>query len=208
MRRCLICDDHELVRAALAAAVAGRWTGVTVTEVGDFPAAWSTAAEGYDLILADLKMPGAAGADGIARLRAAAPETPLLVVTGTPDDRVMMDLLALGVAGFVSKTESTAIILAAIELALAGGRYLPPRVAELAAGSVAGVAADEQPAPVSSRQRDVLRLIAGGRSNKEIALALGVSPATVKAHVAGAIAAIGAQNRTDAAVRARSRGWI
>lgn len=205
MRRCLIADDHELVRGALAAAVAGRWPDAEVTEAADFPAAWAAAA-GQDLILADLLMPGATGPEGIARLHALAPATPLMVITGTHDDRTLLDLLALGVAGFLGKTASTAVILAAIELVLAGGRYLPPRVAELAAG--AGAARIDEPAPVSARQREVLRLIAGGRSNKEIALALQVSPATIKTHVASAIAALGAQNRTDAAVKARSRGWI
>lgn len=205
MRRCLIADDHALVRAALVGAVAGRWPAVTTVEAADYPAAWAAAA-GNDLILADLQMPGAAGIGGIARLHALAPATPLVVITGVGDDRVLLDLLALGVAGFLGKNEGTAVILAAIELVLAGGRYLPPRVAELAAGPAA--ASSDAPSPVSPRQREVLRLIAGGRSNKEIALALGVSPATIKTHVAGAIAAIGAQNRTDAAIRARERGWI
>lgn len=205
MRRCLICDDHELVRGALAAAVSSRWPDIAVQEAGDFPAAWAAAA-GQDLILADLLMPGAAPVDGVARLHALALATPLVVITGTPDDRMLLELLALGVAGFIGKNESTAMILAAIEVALAGGRYLPARIAELAAGAVDVPASG--PAPVSTRQREVLRLIAGGQSNKEIAITLHLSPATVKAHVAGAIAAIGAQNRTDAAVQARSRGWI
>jgi DNA-binding NarL/FixJ family response regulator len=206
MRRCLICDDHELVRGALAVAIGGRWPDAEIVEVASFPQAWAAAAAGYDLILADLVMPGVTGTQGIARLHALAPATPLMVITGTHDDRALLDLLALGVAGFIGKNESTAVILAALELVLAGGRYLPPRVAELAAGGhpEPGTA----PSPVSARQREVLQLIAGGQSNKQIALALRVSPATVKTHVASAIAAIGAQNRTDAAVMARSRGWI
>ena len=204
MRRCLIADDHELVRDALAGAVAGRWPAAELVEAGDFPSAWARA-EGNDLILADLLMPGADGTEGIARLHALAPATPLVVITGTHDDRALLALLSLGVAGFLGKTEGTAVILAAIELVLAGGRYLPPRVAELAAGNNAS---PPEPSPVSPRQREVLRLIADGRSNKEIALALRVSPATVKTHVATAIAALGAQNRTDAAVKARGRGWI
>lgn len=205
MRRCLIADDHELVRAALAGAIAARWPDAEIVQAGDFPTACA-AAPGNDLILADLLMPGATGAAGIERLLAAAPATPVVVVTGSADDRALLDLLALGVAGFLGKNEGTAVILAAIELVLAGGRYLPPRVAELAAS--AAPLPEPDPSPVSPRQREVLRLIAGGRSNKEIALALNVSPATVKTHVATAIAAIGAQNRTDAAVKARSRGWI
>ena len=204
MRRCLIADDHELVRDALAGAVAGRWPEAELVEAGDFPTAWARA-EGNDLILADLLMPGATGTEGIARLHALAPATPLVVITGTHDDGALMALLSLGVAGFLGKNEGTAVILAAIELVLAGGRYLPPRVAELAAGVGA---TPPEASPISPRQREVLRLIAGGQSNKEIALALHVSPATVKTHVATAIAVLGAQNRTDAAIKARGRGWI
>lgn len=205
MRSCLIADDHALIRDALAGAVAGRWPDATVAQAGDFPAAWA-AATGHDLILADVNMPGATGAEGIARLLALAPATPLLVITGVADDAMLLALLGLGVAGFLGKNEGSAVILAAIELVLAGGRYLPPRVAELAAG--AATMPERAPSPVSPRQREVLRLIAGGRSNKEIAQALHVSPATIKTHVASAIAAVGALNRTDAAVKARSRGWI
>ena len=205
MRSCLIADDHALVRDALAGALLGRWPEATVTQAADYPTAWASATE-VELILADLNMPGAIGIEGIARLQALAPATPLVVITGSADDRALLDLLAVGVAGFLGKNEGTAVILAAIELVLAGGRYLPPRVAELAAGATTTPAPD--PAPVSPRQREVLRLIASGHSNKEIAQALHVSPATIKTHVASAIAAVGAQNRTDAAVKARSRGWI
>ena len=216
MQSCLICDDHALVREALAGAVARRWPMTTIAQAGSFPEAWARAEErpggGHDLCLADLAMPGANEREGIAGLRRAAPTMPVLVITGSHDDRLLLDLIGDGVAGFVPKTSGTDIIMAAIELVLAGGRYMPPRVAELAAQvqGGAGLSAESRtPKPaVTARQADVLRLVADGYSNKEIARALDLSPATVKTHVAQTIAAIGATNRTEAAIRARALGLI
>ena len=203
MRSCLIADDHALVRGALAAMVASRWPGATTVEATDFPGAWAVA-PGHDLILSDLDMPGATPVDGIARLRAAAPDTPLVVVTGSHDDALLLDLLAAGVAGFVAKTAPPAVIGAAIDLVLAGGRYLPPRLAELVAASVRPAAGGG----MTSRQVEVLRLVAGGGTNKDIARALGVAPSTVKTHVAQVLAIVGAATRTAAAAAARAQGLV
>jgi DNA-binding NarL/FixJ family response regulator len=212
MQSCLICDDHDLVREALAGAVASRWPAIRITQAANFPDAWALAAAIPDLCMVDLAMPGADERAGIAGLRAAAPAVPILVITGSHDDRLLLDLLSDGVAGFVPKTSGTGIIMAAIDLVLAGGRYMPPRVAELAAHASPEpeAAPDARPARpmVTPRQADVLRLVALGHSNKEIARDLILSPATVKTHVAQAIAAIGATNRTDAAIRARALGLI
>lgn len=212
MRSCLICDDHELVREALAGAIAGRWPGAQITQAADFDQAWALARSGPDLCLVDLMMPGAGPVEGVAGVLDIAPETRLLVVTGSHDDGVLLELLGRGVHGFVQKTSSSEVILAAIELVLAGGLYLPPRVAELAGARSASPAAPPPPQPgsrlVTDRQKQVLTLIARGLSNKEIARDLGVSPATVKTHVTNAIGSVGAANRTEAAMRARALGLI
>ncbi len=213
MRSCLICDDHALVRDALAMAIELRWPEAEILHASDFDEARRQAAHCPRLCLADLVMPGAAPLDGIAAIRAAAPEAAVIVVTGSTDDTLLLALLAMGVDGFIPKTAPKDVILAAVELVLLGTRYLPPRVAELLRGAsveappAQSTEVDTRPAP-TDRQRDVLRLIAEGKSNKEIARHLGVSPATVKTHVAHGIAAIGALNRTDAAIRARARGLI
>lgn len=217
MKTCLICDDHEMMREALTGAVALGWPDVAVVQASDYPAAWAAAAKGPDLIISDLVMPGSAPVEGIRRLAEAAPDTPILVVTGNEDDGVLLELIKLGVAGFAPKTSKSAVIEAAIRLVLAGGRYLPPRLAELATRDTASVAPSAAApkltpegfaARLTDRQLDVLRLIAGGGSNKEIARDLDLSPATIKAHTAAAIAALGAANRTEAAMRARELGLI
>lgn len=211
MKSCLICDDHALVREALAGTVHMGWPEATVDVVGDFPTAWAMAeAKAYDLIICDLIMPGSgplAGIDGVVR---AAPDTSLLVVTGTEDDALLLDLLDRGVAGFAPKSASGSIIEAAIRLILAGGRYLPPRLAEIASariddGSVPAIRDDvaRLAERLTDRQMDVLRLMAKGYSNKEIARQLQLAPSTVKTHLSQLLTHLGASNRTDASIKAR-----
>lgn len=210
MKACLICDDHALVREALSGAVRLGWPNTRVTTVNDFPSAWA-AAPGHDCCIADLVMPGADPLTGIAGLRRVAPDMTILVVTGTEDDRLLLELLALGIAGFAPKSASGAIIEAALHLIEAGGRYLPARLVDIAASRILQPQRTLSPAVpevcrglLSDRQLSVLRLAAGGRSNKEIAISLGLSPATVKTHLATIQATLGARNRTDAAARARA----
>jgi len=212
MQTCLICDDHAMMREALAGAVAIGWPDAAVIQAADFPAAWTAAASARpDLILSDLVMPGAAPVEGVRRLREAAPGAPILVITGNEEDATLLALFDLGIAGFAPKTSKSAIIEAAIRLVLAGGRYLPPRIAELAAGrrgpseAPGGFVTGPR---LTERQTDVLKLIATGQSNKEIARDLDLSPATIKAHAAAAIAALGAVNRTEAVIKARGLGLI
>jgi DNA-binding NarL/FixJ family response regulator len=200
-----------MMREALAGAIGDGWPGVQVVQAADYPSAWSAAENGPDLILSDLVMPGATPLDGIARLRAAAPHAPILVITGNEDDELLLALFDLGIAGFAPKTSRSALIEAAVRLVLAGGRYLPPEVLDLV-GRRSGAAPSSPPAgPVvrlTERQTEILRLMADGGSNKEIARALDLSPATVKTHAAAAFAGLGVVNRTEAVMRARSLGLI
>jgi DNA-binding NarL/FixJ family response regulator/signal transduction histidine kinase len=211
MKSCLICDDHAMMREALAGAVALGWPAAEITQAADFPQAWAAASRGPELIISDLVMPGAGPVDGVRRLREAAPASPILVVTGAEEDEVLLALFELGIAGFAPKTSRSEIIEAAIRLVLAGGRYLPPRLAEIAISRSGGATPGAHLAPgprLTERQTDVLRLSAQGRSNKEIARELDLSPATVKAHIAAGLAVLGAANRTEAVVRARELGLI
>jgi DNA-binding NarL/FixJ family response regulator len=156
-------------------------------------------------------MPGAAPVDGIRRLRQIAPETPILVVTGSEDDEVLLALFRLGIGGFAPKTSRSALIEAAIRVILAGGRYLPPRVVEIADRHDAlpdGYARQGLTPRLTDRQTAVLQQMAAGKSNKEIARALRLSLPTIKAHAAAAMAALACANRTEAVVRARELGLI
>ncbi|KAB7647717.1 response regulator [Polymorphobacter fuscus] len=205
LHRCLIADDHPLLRDSLAMLITARWPAAEVLTAGSFPDAWSRAAEAPDLCILDLAMPGADPLAGVAGVRAAAPDSRIVIVTGSDEDSVLLGLVAAGIAGFVPKRLPSPLLLAAIELVLAGGRYLPDRLAEIA---VENEQSRRCAAPVTPRQVEVLRLMAAGLTNKAIAKALGVSPATVKTHAALAISAVGATNRTDAAIRAAAAGLI
>jgi DNA-binding NarL/FixJ family response regulator len=223
MNTCLICDDHALVREALVGTVKMAWPNAKISVVGDFPSAWASAATQPELCIADLIMPGATPLLGIQGIMSAAPNTKILVVTGTEDDALLMGLLKFGVAGFAPKTASGSIIEAAIRLILAGGRYFPPRLADLASAWVDAPASSATTrvndstlnnerdrldasvlAQLTSRQIDVLKLVSEGQSNKEIARALGLAPSTVKTHLEHLMEALGVANRTEAATKMKS----
>ncbi|MBX3485081.1 response regulator transcription factor [Phenylobacterium sp.] len=186
--RGLICDDHPLMREALAAAMRDRWPDLDLAEAGDYPAAWALAEAEPDFCLLDLGMPGAEPLAGLAGLKTRAPDAVLIVITGITDTALLDSVRAAGVAGLFSKNAEADLLLEAIRARLPGlqameASRLPPR------------------------QQEVLALLAEGRTNKEIAQRLGISPATVKIHVARLTAWLGAVNRTDAVARAQ-RGRI
>lgn len=183
--RGLICDDHPLMREALTGAMRDRWPEVALDEAGDYPSAWALAETARpDFLLVDLSMPGAEPVAGIEGLRTRAPEAAMLVVTGIEDEAVLAAVRACGVAGVYSKNAEAELLMEAI-----GAR-------------VPGLKACEA-ARLPPRQREVLGLLAEGLTNKEIARRLGISPATVKVHVARLSEWLGAVNRTDAVARAQ-----
>jgi DNA-binding NarL/FixJ family response regulator len=187
--RGLICDDHPLMREALAGAMRDRWPHLTLDEAGDFPTAWALAEAGPDVCLVDLGMPGADPVEGVAGLRARAPEALILVLTGLIDEDLLEAVRACGVTAIFSKnTDAEALIQA---------------IGALAPGLQAMAASRLPP-----RQQEVLGLLAEGLTNKEIARRLGISPATVKIHVARLSTWLGAANRTDAVARAQRARMI
>lgn len=200
----LVCDDHVLLREAIIGTLIGAWPNAQITEAGSFTASWSAAEQGHDLCICDLKMPGAEPMEGIARIKRVAPDLPLLIVTGTEDDALMLRLLELGVDGFVRKDVGGKVMLAAIRLIEAGERHVPSRLLSLMTPSVSQ---SDQPR-LTDQQRKVIARVAQGDSNKAIALNLGVAPSTVKTHLDHAMRQLGATSRFEAAKLARSAGLI
>lgn len=205
------------MREALVGSVKLAFPGATIAEAGDFPSAWAAAASRPDLILNDLGMPGATPADGIGGLIAAAPGVPLLVITANEEDALLLQLFDMGISGLIPKSSPGRIIEAAIRLILAGGRYLPDRVIELAsarsgdvppaarmAARPAGSGADR----LTARQIEVIEMMAQGQTNKEIARAFGISPATVKAHAMAACMSLGVSTRAEAVARVQRLGLL
>ncbi len=169
-----------------------------------------------DLCIVDYHIPGEDSAAGLAQLRQAIGAGKLLVFSGSQSDEDLRIALASGADGFLPKSSPPEVIEAAVRLVLAGGRYIPRRVEELAFAAAPGGAAPAPPAepaaarpgPLTERQATVLELLATGLSNKEIARELGIAPATVKAHIAQISALLHARNRTEAVAHARRAGLI
>jgi DNA-binding NarL/FixJ family response regulator len=196
--RIAIADDHPLMRAALASALASLAPRVEFPEACNHAEALAlVSCEPLpDLMLMDLHMPGANGLDGVREIRQRAPQVPLVVVSADDDPAAVRASLALGVAGFIPKTESPAVIASAVRLILAGGIYAPP--------GLVGAAALPTPASgLTERQMDVVRLLARGLSNKAIARELGVSEGTVKVHLLAVFRVLDVRNRTSAVLAAR-----
>jgi DNA-binding NarL/FixJ family response regulator len=196
----LLADDHEMVRLALKVALAPLGDGLGFVEAGTAEAALAAAAANPDLDLAliDVNMPGMGGVEGVRRLRAAHPALPLVVCSASEDAAVVREILALGASAFIPKSDSTQVILQAVQLVLAGGTYVPPRLVARDPPAASG-----RIDSLTARQQDVLRELAKGRPNKLIARELDISEATVKVHLLAIFRVLGARNRTEAVLVAQ-----
>ncbi len=197
----LIADDHPLFRQALALAVAAVAPRARVIEAGTLAAAAKAAAEAPDLrlITLDLKMPGAIGYSGIALLHAEKPDVPILVVSSAEGGNAAEEARAFGAVGFLRKDADLARIEDAIRAALAGTPVSQRKAEPLdpVRREVAGL---------TPTQLRVLLAVLDGKLNKQIAHELGISEATVKAHMTAIMRKLDVQNRTQAALVARSLG--
>jgi DNA-binding NarL/FixJ family response regulator len=207
----LVADDHALIRAGLVQALSGMDPESTVYEASDADEAMAIvrAHPDLELILLDLFMPGANGFDLLSRVCGEAGGTPVVVLSGSDDPAHMRKALDCGAAGFIPKSAAPAVIFTAIGLVLAGGIYVPPDLVHAPEPSDSDSLAppDSTSETLTARQKEVLRLIAQGRSNKQIARDLAVSENTVKVHVAAILRTLGASNRTEAVMLARGRGF-
>jgi DNA-binding NarL/FixJ family response regulator len=200
--RIAIADDHPLMRAALQSALATLAPQMRFLEAANQAQTLALVASepAPDLLLMDLHMPGTQGAEGVREVRARAPHVPLAIVSAEDDPASVRKLLALGVSGFIPKTDSPAVIASAVRLILAGGVYVPPN---LVAETSARTANDATAPGLTGRQMDVLRLLARGLSNKAIARELGVSEGTVKVHLLAVFRVLDVRNRTAAVLAAQ-----
>lgn len=192
------------MRAALVSALARIGDDVQFMEAANQAAALALVEKppGPDLMLMDLHMPGADGIEGVRAVRERAPHVPLAIVSADEDAAAIRAMLALGVSGFIPKTDSPAVIESAVRLILAGGVYVPPRLVNGAAGGATPSSAALS-SGLTARQMDVVRLLARGLSNKAIARELGVSEGTVKVHLLAIFRALDVRNRTRAVLAAQ-----
>jgi len=199
----LIADDHPLFRQALSLAVQRVAPDMVLREAGTLAAALRSCGEAEDLrlILLDLKMPGAVGYSGIALLHAEKPEVPILVVSSAEGESAAQEARAFGAIGFLRKDSDLSVIEAAIARALDSA---PPTPAPAPAQPVDEVR--QTVAGLTPTQLKVLLAVLEGQLNKQIAHSLGMSEATVKAHMTAIMRKLDVRNRTQAALVARSLG--
>tara|TARA_R110000782_G_scaffold78276_5_gene155137 strand:+ start:14370 stop:14996 length:627 start_codon:yes stop_codon:yes gene_type:complete len=197
----LIADDHPLFRQAMAMAVQMVRPDARIVESANLPTALNEAVAADDLILIllDLKMPGAEGYSGVALLHAEKPAVPILVVSSADAAQGARDALRFGAVGFIGKDAELTHIEDAIRDALAGKKMEAPK--DEALDSVAAYIAALTPT-----QLKVLLGVMEGRLNKQIAYDLGISEATVKAHMTAIMKKLDVQNRTQAVLVARALG--
>jgi DNA-binding NarL/FixJ family response regulator len=195
----IVADDHPLFRDALRRTVESAFPEARIIEAGtlDEVAAAIEAAEEPDLVLFDLNMPGARGFSGLIYLRAQYPAAPVCVVSGAEDVATIRNALALGASGFVPKSASTRAIREAVEAILAGGEWAPAE-ARGAPENDADARLVRRLKSLTPQQVRVLMMLNEGLLNKQIAFELGVSEATVKAHVSAVLQKLDVENRTQA----------
>jgi DNA-binding NarL/FixJ family response regulator len=202
--RLVIADDHPLFRGAMREAISGLLEQVDIAEAGTFNEVAELLERGseVDLVLLDLTMPGVRGFSGLMYLRAQYPGVPVIVVSANDDPAAIRRCMEFGASGFIPKTLGVEAMRGAISRILNGGVWTPPDV-DLSAGSDAETAAlMARMATLTPQQVRVMMMLSEGLLNKQIAYQLGVSEATVKAHVSAILQKLGVESRTQAVIAA------
>ena len=213
--RVLIVDDHAVVRMGLRTFFDLQPDIEVVGEAADGQQALRQAAAlAPDVVLMDLRMPVLDGIAATRRLRVDQPDIRVLALTTFDDDEDVFAALRAGAVGYLLKDVSSERLVEAVRAAARGESVLQPSVAAKVVARFAqlddGAGPSTQPlvVPLSDRELEVVRLLAQGRSNREIAAALFLAEGTVKNHVTNVLAKLEARDRTQAALRARALGLL
>ena len=202
--RFVIADDHPLFRGALREAVSGLFRSADIAEAGSFAEVSGLLDRGgeVDVVLLDLTMPGVRGFSGLMYLRAQYPSVPVVIVSASDDPTVIRRCMDFGASGFIPKTLGTDTIRTAIARVLEGGIWTPPEIDLRRAGDAEMTELISRLATLTPQQVRVLMMLSEGLLNKQIAYVLGVSEATVKAHVSAILQKLRVESRTQAVIAA------
>lgn len=210
--RVLLADDHVIVREGLKLLIQGQPDMVVVSEASDGAATIQQAQECRpDVIVMDISMPGMNGLVATKKLKELQPDAVIVTLTRHADDAYLQELLRAGASGYVLKQSAPTELIQAIRAAATGGHYLDSTMtARVTAGFLGrkGRRLAHSGAAPSERESEVLRLIAAGYSNKEIATQLELSVKTVEAHKANAMRKLGLNGRIDIVKYAILQGWL
>jgi DNA-binding NarL/FixJ family response regulator len=211
--RVLVIDDHPLIQEAVSG-VLRRLDGEADLDVAsDCERGFELAAQATepDVVLLDLNLPGLSGIAAVKAWRTRFPGIPVIVLSGAADQQTVLAALGAGAAGFIPKSSSNEVMLSAVRLVLAGGKYVPSE-ALMRSGAAESVSKISRSAStldslgLTDRQIDVLRLLVRGASNKVICRELGLAERTVKAHITAVFRALNVSSRTQAAIAATKLG--
>jgi DNA-binding NarL/FixJ family response regulator len=205
----LLVDDHDLFRRGLRALLEGEGVDVVgEAETGDDALA-TLGVLAPDVVVMDLNMPGISGAEATARMAMTAPSTRVLVLSASDQDADVMEAIMAGACGYLLKDSSINDLIAGIRAAANGESLISPAIASKVLQRIrdARPAAPEEPvAQLSDREMQVLKLVANGNDNAQIAAELHISPKTVKNHISNILMKLQIENRIQAAVFAVRSG--
>ena len=211
--RVIVVDDHDLLRKGLRDLLTEHGLRV-VGEAGDGADAVRLVAHAApDVVIMDLNMPRMSGIEATRRLAEVAPSCRVLVLTVSSDDETVADAIAAGASGYLLKDASGDEIAAGVRAAADGEALISPRIAarlleRLRPAEGPGAPGGARGAELTDREIEVLRLLAAGRDNAEIAQELFISPRTVKNHISSILAKLHVDNRIQAAVYAVRKGLV
>jgi len=207
----LLIDDHPLFRTGIATIIKALAEQVQILEASSCEEAMELIAEqdGFDLLLLDLNLPGIDGLAGLQKLRNGTPSTPIVVLSASEDSNKIKEAIAQGAKGYIPKSANSEVIISALRLVFSGGVYLPMAVFdEDNSNNSTDKIINGIGKILTKRQHDVLRLLAKGKTNKGIAMALNMAENTVRVHVAAILKFLDVNNRTEAAYAAKQQGLL
>jgi DNA-binding NarL/FixJ family response regulator len=209
----LLLDDHVLVREAMRGVIAELQPDAAVIEAATCVDGLFLMQQHADvaLVMLDLGLPDRNGLDVLEELRERYPATAVVMLSATNDRDSVATALAKGALGFIPKSASRDVLVNALRLVLAGGIYIPPEILIDSKPAIPPARSADQRSPadlgLTPRQVEVLALVMRGKSNKMICRTLDLAEPTVKNHVSAILKALGAVNRTEAALAAEKLNW-
>jgi DNA-binding NarL/FixJ family response regulator len=213
MIRVVLVDDQTLVRHGIRSLLELAGDVAIVAEAADGDEAIDVIQrESPEVVLLDLRMPKKSGVDVLRTLHAAGTLPPTIVLTTFDDDEALLEAVRAGAKGYLLKDVSLERLTEAIRAVASGESLIRPAITERVLRGLEHIRSDfeslDPPDPLTKRELEVLRLMAGGYSNKEIAEALGTVEGTVKNHASSILSKLGVRDRTRAVLKALERGYI
>ena len=209
----MLVDDQNLVRKGVSSLLELSEEIEVIAEAVDGSEAIRTIPENQpDVVLLDMRMPGLSGLDVLKELSKADKLPPTIILTTFDDHELVLAGIKAGAKGYLLKDVSLAELVNAVKTVAGGGTVVKPAVTQRLLKGLENLQTEfsslDQPDPLTERETEILRLMAGGYSNKEIANSLGVAEGTVKNHVSNILSKMGVRDRTRAVLKAFELGQI